>query len=119
MKISVIKIDVETQTVFGIEIDNGLQGLYTAIGCQLVDRVVLDNETDLWLDDEGLLQDPQPAKFSIAGFDQRFTGNALICGYNAEGETISTSLTAEQVSPLITFWGDIHLDIEPTFVISF
>ncbi|GAB3715764.1 hypothetical protein GCM10027592_56460 [Spirosoma flavus] len=119
MKINAIEIDVVTQTVADIQLDNGLQAMYAAIGCTCVDRVVLDDETDLWIDDEGLLHNPQPAKFMIAGFDNRFAGNGLICGYNAEGETISTALTADQVRPLITFLGDVALPIEPAFVISF
>lgn len=118
MKINAIKIDVETQTVYAVEIDNGLTGLYTAIGCTCVDRIVLDNRNDLWIDDEALLQNPQPDKFSLKGFVRPLAGNALICGYTSEGETISTRLTVEQVRPLITFWGDVKLAIEPTIIIS-
>ncbi|MCK8495845.1 DUF3846 domain-containing protein [Spirosoma sp. RP8] len=114
-----IKIDVEKQDVYDLEIESGITAMYTAISCTCVDRVVLDDETDLWLDDEGLLHEPQPTKFSIAGFDRSFAGNGLICGYNAEGQTISTTLTAEQVRPLITFRGNVPTTIEPTIVISF
>lgn len=114
-----IKIDVAARTVTDIDLAPGLDYLYTTIGCTCVDRVVLDDETDLWLDDEGLLHNPQPAKFSISGFDRPFAGNGLICGYNASGETISTNLTADQVSPLISFLGDVNLPIGPTLIISF
>lgn len=119
MKINAIKIDVVKQEVYTVDIDNGLRGLYNSIGCSCVDRIVLDDHNDLWIDDEGLLKNPQPAKFSIAGFVRPLAGNALICGYTAEGETISTTLRVEQVRPMITFWGDVELDIEPAFVVSF
>ena len=119
MKINAIKIDVVQQTVYAVEIDNGLNGLYTAIGCTCVDRIVLDNRNDLWIDDEGLLQNPQPPKFQLAGLLRPLAGNALICGYTAGGKTISTRLTADQIRPLVTFLGDIELDIEPAFIVSF
>ncbi len=119
MKINAIKIDVVQQIVYAVELDNGLKGMYTAIGCACVDRVVLDNRNDLWIDDEGLLRNPQPPKFQLAGFRQPLAGNGLICGYTDEGETISTRLTADQIRPLVTFLGDVELDIEPAFVVSF
>ena len=117
-KITAIKIDVEKQEVYSIEIDKGLKGLYTAIGCTCVDRIVLDDRNDLWLDDEGLLKNPQPDKFSVKGYVRPLAGNALICGYNRDGETISTTLKPEQIQPLITFWGELELPIEPAIVVS-
>ena len=113
-----IFIDATAQTVTDIELESGLQAMYKAIGCQCVDHVILDDTTDLWLDDEGLLLSPQPPKFRISGYDNTFAGNALICGYNRKGDTISTQYTATQVKPLITFLGEKH--IEPvTLVVSF
>lgn len=109
-----ILIDVTVQTVTDITLKSGLSAMYAAIGCQCVTRVVLDSETDLWLDDEGLLQEPQPHKFKIGGYDNPFAGNGLICGYNSEGKTIGTVYTAEQVRPLIEFLGRIHIEpMEP------
>ncbi len=113
-----ILIDVTTQTVTDVEIEEGVSALYKAIGCQCVDRVVLDDGTDLWIDDEGLLHQPQPPKFRIGGYDHTFAGNGLICGYTAEGHTVSTVYTADQVRPLIEFLGDVHVEPKSPTIIS-
>ena len=112
-----IFIDVTAQTVTDITLKPGISAMYKAINCQCVDRVVLDDETDLWIDDEGLLHEPQPPKFKIGGYDTTFSGNGLICGYNSEGETIGTIYTSEQVRPLIEFLGDVHIEPQsPVFL---
>ena len=113
-----IFIDVMARTVTDIVLAPGLDNLYKAIGCTCVTRVVLDNETDLWLDDSGLLHEPQPPKFRIGGYDNIFVGNGLICGYDSEGETISTIYNAEQVMPLIEFLGNVHVEPHPVVIIS-
>lgn len=113
-----ILIDVRAQTVTNIELMPGLQPMYDAIQCSCICRVSLDDETDLWLDDAGLLHKPQPPKFKISGYDNTFAGNGLICGYNDEGETISTIYTAEQVRPLIEFLGEVHVTPPPTIILS-
>lgn len=105
-----ILIDVTAQTVTDIELAEGLTAIYAAIGCDCVDRVELDSETDLWIDDEGLLLEPQPPKFKIGGYDTRFAGNGLICGFTNRGKTVSTIYTAAQVRPLIQFLGDVHIE---------
>jgi hypothetical protein len=111
-----ILINPTEKTVTDFELAKGLKAMYTAIDCQCVTRVVLNNKDDLWLDDEGLLQAPQPPKFKFVGSDTVFTGNGLICGYNGEGETISTNLRAEQIRPFIQFVG--QFDIEPFFTVT-
>ncbi|GAA4461876.1 hypothetical protein GCM10023189_37880 [Nibrella saemangeumensis] len=114
-----ILIDVTAQTVTDIDIQPGLSAMYTAIGCQCVDRRVLDNRNDLWFDDEGLLHEPQAPKFRFGNYPHPFAGNALICGYNNEGETISTTLTADQIRPYIRFLGDLHIEPQGPVIISF
>lgn len=113
-----ILIDAKAQTVTDFELLSGLLPMYDAIKCSCICRVSLDCETDLWLDDAGLLHKPQPPKFKIGGYDNAFAGNGLICGYNDEGETISTIYTAEQVRPLIEFLGDVHVSPLPAIILS-
>lgn len=111
-----ILIDVTAQTVTDIDLQPGLQAMYTVIGCQCVDRRTIDLRNDLWFDDEGLLHDPQPPKFQFSTYPHLFAGNALICGYNSEGETIGTTLNADQVRPFIAFKGTVH--IEPVITVT-
>jgi len=113
-----ILIDVTAQTVTDVDLEAGLSAMYKAIGCQSINRVVLDSVADLWVDDEGLLHRPQPPKFRIGGYDYTFAGNGLICGYTAEGHTVSAVYTAHQVSPLIEFLGDVHVEPKPPIIIS-
>ncbi|RYC70084.1 DUF3846 domain-containing protein [Spirosoma sordidisoli] len=102
-----ILIDVTAQTVTDIDLKPGLWAMYKAIGCRSVDRVTLNGTDDLWLDDEGLLHDPQPPKFRFVGADNVFAGNGLICGYTGDGHTISTTLRAELIRPMILFLGNV------------
>ena len=79
-----IKIDVEKQEVYPIELPKGLQPLYQAIGdnCRCVDRVAIqDTKDDIWLNDECLFLNPQPHKFRFKGHAMALAGNAIICGY--------------------------------------
>lgn len=98
-----IKIDTTAKTITAIEIEPGLNGLYQAINCQTVDRLVLDGQNDLWFDDEGLFANPSPGAFRLRGWDGQIVGNALIMGYTDEGETIDTTLEAYQFYPLVRF----------------
>lgn len=113
-----ILIDVTARTVTDVELQPGLQPMYDALQCTCVDRVVLNSEIDLWLDGIGLLHEPQPPKFQFIGSANVFAGNGLICGYNGEGQTVGTSLTAAQVRPFVLFLGDAHVTPPPTIILS-
>ncbi|MBO0950869.1 DUF3846 domain-containing protein [Fibrella forsythiae] len=112
-----ILIDVTAQTVTDIDLQPGLTAMYRVINCHSVTRVPLNSINDLWLDDDGLLHDPQPPKFQFVGSDNIFAGNGLICNYTAEGETVSVTIRADQIRPLIKFLGDVHVEPE-VFVTS-
>jgi hypothetical protein len=114
-----ILIDVTARTVTDIDINEGLQAMYAAIGCQCVDRIALDSQNDLWLDDEGLLLKPQPPKFQLVGSSNVFAGNGLICGYNRDGATIGTTYKADQIRPFVAFLGDARIERLDSLVISF
>lgn len=116
MLISAIKIDVVKQEVYQVQIENDLESMYEVIDCQIVERVVIDRNNDLWLDEEGLLHYPQPPKFWFKGAIAPFTGNGLICGYNGEGQTISTTLTAEEIESRILFLGNAYIEPQCGFI---
>ena len=113
-----IFIDVTAQTVTDIDLQPGLKTMYDVIGCQCVDRRTIDSENDLWFDDEGLLLDPQPPKFRFGIYPHLFAGNALICGYTEEGETIGTNFLAEQIRPFIQFLGYVRVEPQPSIFID-
>lgn len=115
-KIRAVLIDPVARTVTDIEIEKGLSFLYKAIGCRTVTRVELDDQNDLWLDDDGLLHTPQPDKFTIGRYPQPLAGVGLVCGYDGEGNTISTRLDADKVRPLICWKGAVHVQPEVVFM---
>lgn len=113
-----ILIDVTAQTVTDIDLETGLDALYKAIGCDCVDRLVLDDRNDLWLDDNGLITHPQPPKFLIGNYPHPLAGNAVIAGYTASSRTVSTSLRADQVRPLIRFLDTVYVPPQPFVILD-
>jgi len=116
MLISAIKIDVVKKEVYQIKIENDLDTLYKAINCQKVERMVINRNNDLWLDEEGLLHHPQPPKFWIKGAFAPFTGNGLVCGFDGEGQIISTTLKAEEMESRIVFLGNARIEPQCGFI---
>lgn len=116
MLISAIKIDVVKQEVYQVQIENNLDAMYIVIDCQIVERVVINRKNNLWLDEEGLLHHPQPPKFWMKGANAPFTGNGLICGFNGEGQIVSTTLTAEEIESRILFLGNAHIEPQCGFI---
>jgi pyoverdine/dityrosine biosynthesis protein Dit1 len=113
MKIKAILIDVEAQELRYVEVnkDNGsaLKSMYKHIGCDLVDVINIDEQNDLFVDEEGLLKLDENSKFFLFdGFPQPLAGNGLILGLDAEeGDTIATTLTLEEIAEKVLFT-DIH-----------
>ena len=103
-KIRAIKIDATACTVTEIEIESGLQPLYKELDCHLVEKVTLDGNHDLILDEEGWIRvDRKNEGFRFLLMDGAFIGHGLIVGYNDEGEWISHCANVETVAELVEF----------------
>ena len=100
-KLKAVLIDAENQEVRNIEIFTGLDAKYAAIKCSCVDCLSLSKDVDLWLDDEGFING---TRYGFKFGTKLLAGNALILNHNGKGDSISTHITAEIISPLITFW---------------
>lgn len=101
--LNAILIDPFTKTVKAIKINHGLDAMYNVIGCELVDVARIDGENDLWVDDEGLFNSPTHA-FLLKGMHQPFVGRGLILAHDDEGESISTTLTVDEIE-MSVLWG--------------
>lgn len=100
MKALVINPNTKTATITEIDggKDNILQSLYKTIGCRYVDRVVLSDRHDLWVDDEGLY-DPDSKSFMIG--DTIIKGIGVVLGYTKTGR--STAFNPSLPIPKIRF----------------
>lgn len=107
--IKCIKIDVVNEVVSEVVINNNnlvdhIQDIYKQLECDLFEVVRLDNENDLYVDEEGLLKVNKECKFfSIDGYPQTLVGNGLIMSHGNMGETLSTSLTVDEVRKRVKF----------------
>lgn len=74
--------------------------IYALIECRTFDCVDIDEYNTMYIDDEGLLKEPN-RYFSIQG--RNYAGSGLIIGNNDEGESIDSTLTVEQIKDMISF----------------
>lgn len=83
------------KTMAKIELDD----MYKIIGCETVDVVRLENNIDIWVDDEGLLKKNVITEIEINGREYQLAGRLLFMSSNKEGETVP--LTNKQVEYLM------------------
>lgn len=103
-----IKIDATAHTVTEIEIDNTLKSYYREIGCRTIEAAYprsLPPSDVLYVDEEGLLRDNLASQpfFAIRSYPQPLVGNGLIMGVDGDGESVSPTITLEEVRKLITW----------------
>lgn len=65
-----------------------LDDLYGSLDCTMVERVPLNSQLDLWVDEEGGINGASEriGYFNIGEY--QFIGKGLICSVNEDGETI-------------------------------
>ena len=111
--IQAVKIDVVAQTITLIEIPttNTLKSLYEHIHCQTVSGFDLDGLHFCYIDDAGLLTEPE-GYFMLPFFRHPIAGNAVIVGTNFKTGTdisIQTDLLKKVKEAIIFFRaGETH-----------
>ena len=98
-----ILIDVIDQEVKEVEHDNTLQNIYDLINCRTFDLVMIDTVNNIFVDDEGILKDNLYFEYSGSENVFKLAGNGLILGVNDEGNSISPTLTVEDVKGKVSF----------------
>lgn len=113
-----IKIDVALQQVYEVEIQDGLQAIYDAIGngCSLMERAgCIPNENpkslgdDLYVDEEGYVKGED---YILGGFQldlpncskEVLANNGLILGANLEGESCNCDIDVEEIRKNVKFF---------------
>ena len=103
MKIKAILIDPTRQIVEAIEMDNSLQGFYTAIECRHIASYGRFENGDVATgDDQALLNGPVPL-FWFGEYSLPLAGRVVITSVDREGDCKSARSTVEYIRPLIRF----------------
>lgn len=99
-----IKIDVINEVVSEVEIEDNIQHIYKQLECDTFEVVEIDGVNDIYVDEEGLLKVNENTKFFVYGdYPQPISGHGLIMGHDDKGNSISTTLTVEEVNEKVKF----------------
>ena len=99
-----ILIDVYEKEIREVDYDGTLDFIYFNLACRAFDVVRVDDVNNIFVDDEGLLRQNQlyfeyPSSNGIF----QLAGNGLILGVDDEGNSISPTLTIEDVKSKVSF----------------
>lgn len=90
-----ILINPETQTISEIQIDGGLESMYKAMDCEMIEAPVnFDNDDTLYCDEEGLFK-PQKGGIIAKDWCMPILGKVLIVGSDDEGNSVDVRGTIE------------------------
>lgn len=99
-----ILIDVKNEEVREIDFNETLEHIYELVDCATFDVLRLDGVNGIYVDDEGLFVEDQ-LFFTYHGdnYSHTLAGNGLVLGVNGGGETISPTVTVEEVREAVDF----------------
>lgn len=86
-----VEIDPRQESIKKVEFDSKeveLEDLYAHLECTMVERVGLYGDIDLWVDEEGTINDAfgRIGSFNIGEY--QFVGKGLICLSTSNGESV-------------------------------
>lgn len=99
----VILIDAVNRIIKLVEIDT-YKDIYLHLNCDMFEVATeLENNDSIYVDEEGLLTNPQHF-FEYEGAHQAgFAGNGLVIGTDEEGESVDAKTTLEEVIKKVKF----------------
>ena len=99
-----ILIDVYNKDIKEVDYDGTLDFIYFNLACRTFDVVRIDDVNSIFVDDEGLLRQNQLYfEYSASGRVFQLAGNGLVLGVDDEGNSISPTLTVEDVEGKVNF----------------
>lgn len=102
-----IKIDVEAQSVYHVEIGDSYTDIYPEIGngCStFCIPMTFENEDSMFADDESLLRfDDIKGGFYFNDWNYPIVGNTIILGTDEDGESVDCKTTIEEIQRQINF----------------
>ena len=72
------------------------------IGCKMFTCVGVEDDDTLYVDDEGLLTQPE-AFFLYKGYVQPLAGNAVVLGTDEQGLSVDPKMTLDDLKKRVTF----------------
>lgn len=92
----VVEIDPREKSINMVEFKGesvGLSDMYGSLECDIVERLALSGDFDLWIDEEGQLNGASDRIGEFVIGDERsesyqFVGKGLICSSNDDGDSI-------------------------------
>lgn len=104
-----IKIDVVKQEIYEVEIPKGvneLKSIYKELGVTMIEAgLVLPNNDYVFVDEEGLLKEPEDVigGFDITGQRQHLLGHGLVMGCGRDGDSCDVKSTVEEIKSRVVF----------------
>lgn len=104
-----ILINSTERTVTEVDYDGNFRNLQKLIGCDCftiapLNPKMVTEDVSLYVDDEGLLTNPQ-AFFQIKGVTYHpLAGNGVILGTNEEGESVDSPVSVQDIAKLTKFY---------------
>ena len=109
-------INPHAQEITEVDYSGDYRDIYELIDCHTFDCVAPYEDVDIWIDDEGLLKDPEDqAFFMFAEWPQPFAGRALILDHD-DGKSIGTRLDVDQIRKAVTFMPQMDIEPQITFI---
>lgn len=77
-----------------VQVEHDLHAWYKLLRCDCLCAARIGTiqgklSLDVWLDDNGLLQEPVPPRFKVEGYPEPLCGYGLVLCSNSGGETVS------------------------------
>lgn len=104
-------IDPDNKTITEVEA-NGLDDLYRLIDCHTVAAVGVDANDVIYVDDNGLYVEPQPASFRYRGNPALICGKGVVVGSDDEGNDDDAAHTLQSLTARIDWLGVQHVEPE-------
>ena len=99
-----ILIDVYNKEIREVDYDGTLDFIYFNLACRTFDVVRIDDVNSIFIDDEGLLRQNQLYfEYPSSNGSFQLAGSGLVLGVDDEGNSISPTLTVEDVKSKVNF----------------
>ena len=102
-----IKIDAKKQEVYEVECEGSLGDLQRGADCDCITSAgCLPNGDTLYVDDEGLLKNPERFFFNSDFYPEPLAGSGIVAGSDKEGNTVGAKSTLEIIRSKTVFAKD-------------